>query len=33
LAGLIDGDGHFHISKKGFSSLKIIMDIMDKSPL
>ena len=30
LAGLIDGDGHFHSSKKGFNSLKIIRHIDDK---
>ena len=33
LAGLIDADGHFHCSKKGFASLKIIMSIKDKSAL
>ena len=33
LAGLIDGDGQFHTTKKGFSSLKIIMGINDKYPL
>lgn len=30
LAGLIDGDGQFQITKKGFSSLKIVMGIKDK---
>src|SRR5438270_13600570 len=33
MAGLIDGDGQFHTTKKGFSSLKIVMDIKDKYPL
>jgi len=33
LAGLIDGDGHFHSTKKGFASLNIIMHIRDKSAL
>ena len=33
LAGLIDGDGEFKTTKKGFSSFKIIMSIKDKSPL
>ena len=33
MAGLIDADGHFHCSKKGFASLKIIMSIEDKSAL
>lgn len=33
LAGLIDGDGEFILSKKGYASLKIIMSISDKSAL
>jgi hypothetical protein len=33
MAGLIDGDGEFKTTKKGFSSLKIIMGINDKDPL
>ena len=33
MAGLIDGDGHFHSTKKGIASLKIIMHIRDKSAL
>lgn len=33
MAGLIDGDGQFQTTKKGFSSLKIIMGINDKYPL
>ena len=33
LAGLIDGDGQFHTTKKGNSSLKIVMRINDKSLL
>jgi len=33
LAGVIDGDGQFKTTKKGFSSLQIIMDIEDKSAL
>lgn len=33
LAGLIDGDGEFKTTKKGFSSFKIIMNIKDKSIL
>jgi len=33
LAGLIDADGHFHITKKGLASLKIVMDVKDKSAL
>jgi hypothetical protein len=33
LAGLIDGDGQFQTTKKGFSSLKIVMHINDKYPL
>lgn len=33
LAGLIDGDGQFHTTKKGFSSFKIVMYINDKSLL
>lgn len=30
LAGLIDGDGCFQLSKKGYASLEIVMDIRDK---
>ena len=30
LGGLIDGDGNFQCTKKGFSCLKIIMDVKDK---
>nr|YP_009710017.1 putative LAGLIDADG homing endonuclease [Coleochaete scutata]QFU80122.1 putative LAGLIDADG homing endonuclease [Coleochaete scutata] len=30
LAGLIDGDGYFHLSNKGYASLEIVMDIRDK---
>jgi hypothetical protein len=30
LAGLIDGDGCFLLSKKGYASLEIIMDIRDQ---
>ena len=33
LGGLIDGDGCFQCTKKGFVSLKIIMDIKDKKAL
>jgi hypothetical protein len=33
LAGLIDGDGQFKMTKKGFTSFQIIMDINDKYPL
>ena len=33
LAGLIDGDGQFKTTKKGFSSLKIVMGLKDKYPL
>lgn len=33
LAGLIDGDGQFQTTKKGFSSFKIVQDIKDKSLL
>ena len=33
LGGLIDGDGQFHTTKKGISSLKIVMHINDKSLL
>lgn len=29
LAGLIDGDGSFNLSKKGYASLEITMDIRD----
>lgn len=30
LAGLIDGDGCFQLSKKGYASLEIVVDIRDK---
>jgi len=33
LAGLIDGDGCFQLSKKGYSSLEITKDIRDKKAL
>lgn len=33
LAGLIDGDGCFQLSKKGYASLEITMDIRDEHPL
>jgi len=33
LSGLLDGDGQFQTTKKGFTSLKIIMGIKDKSAL
>lgn len=33
LAGLIDGDGQFQTTKKGFSSLQIVMTINDKYTL
>jgi Proton-conducting membrane transporter/NADH-Ubiquinone oxidoreductase (complex I), chain 5 N-terminus/LAGLIDADG endonuclease len=33
LAGLIDGDGHFILTKKGSSRLYIVMDIRDKDAL
>jgi peptidyl-tRNA hydrolase len=33
LAGLIDADGHFQCTKKGYASLKIIMYVKDKSAL
>lgn len=33
MAGLIDGDGQFKTTKKGFSSLQIVMGIKDKYPL
>jgi LAGLIDADG endonuclease len=33
LAGLIDGDGNFSLSKKGYTSLDIIMDIRDERVL
>jgi len=33
LAGVIDGDGQFKTTKKGFSSLQIVMDKEDKYPL
>ena len=33
LAGLIDGDGQFQITKKSFASLTIVMNLKDKSSL
>lgn len=33
LAGLIDGDGTFYLSKKGYASLEITMDIRDEHTL
>ena len=33
LAGLIDGDGYFSLSKKGYASLEITMDIRDAHAL
>ena len=33
LAGLIDGDGYFILTKKGYTSLEITMDIRDKKAL
>lgn len=33
LAGLIDGDGCFQLTKKGYASLEIIMDIRDEHAL
>ncbi len=33
LAGLIDGDGHFILTKKGYVSCEICMDIRDKKAL
>ena len=33
MAGVIDGDGQFITSKKGISSLQIVMNISDKYPL
>jgi len=30
LAGLIDGDGCFKLSKKGYASLEIVMELRDK---
>lgn len=33
LAGLIDGDGSFQLSKKGYASLEITMDIRDEHAL
>lgn len=33
LAGLIDGDGSFILTKKGYTSFEITMDIRDKSAL
>lgn len=33
LAGLIDGDGSFLLSKKGYASLEITMDVRDEHAL
>ena len=33
LAGVIDGDGYFYLSKKGYARFNITMDIRDKSAL
>lgn len=33
LAGLIDGDGCFHLTKKGYANLEITMDIRDEHAL
>jgi hypothetical protein len=33
LAGLIDGDGSFLLSKKGYASLEIVMEVRDKHAL
>jgi len=33
LAGLIDGDGCFQLSKKGYTSLEIVMELRDKQCL
>ena len=33
LAGLIDGDGCFYLTKKGYASLEITMDIRDEHAL
>ena len=33
MAGLIDGDGQFTLTKKGYASLKIIMHERDKAAL
>jgi NADH dehydrogenase/LAGLIDADG endonuclease len=33
LAGLIDGDGNFNLTKKGYASLEITMDLRDEHPL
>nr|YP_004376388.1 intronic ORF at intron 3 of nad1 [Moniliophthora roreri]ADO51577.1 intronic ORF at intron 3 of nad1 [Moniliophthora roreri] len=33
LAGLIDGDGYFHLTKKGYASLEITMDLRDEHAL
>lgn len=33
LAGLIDGDGCFQLSKKGYASLEIVMELRDKNCL
>jgi hypothetical protein len=33
LAGLIDGDGCFHLTKKGYASLEITMDLRDEHAL
>jgi ubiquinol-cytochrome c reductase cytochrome b subunit len=30
LSGLIDGDGSFYLSKKGYGSLEITMDMRDE---
>ena len=33
LAGLIDGDGYFNLSKKGIARFNVVMDIRDKAAL
>ena len=33
LAGVIDGDGYFSLSKKGYASLEIVMETRDKNCL
>jgi len=33
LAGVVDGDGYFNLSKKGIARFQITMDIRDKSAL
>lgn len=33
LAGLIDGDGRFYLSKKGYASIEITMDVRDEHAL